>query len=307
VSNPLKTYVEGIHRELDFFPAWPPNAPHALGDVGLLKNGQFQQLTSLSNLGIDFHKKAGSQAADLSITSGKSVSVQIKAKGETLQGSSLPKAKAAALVEFKAAGAFVFQARGPVVQWIEDKVRLSEQILEMFQSRKTDGSRGWHEDWCAITEVVLVQNLTVLISKSDQGMVELSAEGSIPTGPIPLASVGAGLKIAKQSGEVLTFVSDQPNAPITPLYRIMRVKRTFLQRILGGEDVGDVVRGAAEGSGGLPRILLEEVSEKEMVPVLDSQGNPTRQWKPKPKSGKDAGDKNTEGGSNGESSKSQPK
>jgi hypothetical protein len=112
VSNPLKTYVEGIHRELDFFPAWPPNAPHALGDVGLLKNGQFQQLTSLSNLGIDFHKKAGSQAADLSITSGKSVSVQIKAKGETLQGSSLPKAKAAALVEFKAAGAFVFQARG---------------------------------------------------------------------------------------------------------------------------------------------------------------------------------------------------
>jgi hypothetical protein len=307
MSNPLKTYVDGIHRELDFYPAWPPNAPHTLGGVGLLKDGQFQQVTTLSNLGIEFQKKTGNPAADLSITSGKSVSVQMKAKGETLQGSNLPKAKAAAIMEFKAAGAFVFQAHAPVVQWIEDKARLSEQILGMFKSQNEDGSRVWHQDWCAITEVVIVQNLTVLISKSSEGRVEFSAEGLIPLGSAPLASAGLGLKLASQSGEVLTFVSDQPKAPLTPLFRIMRVKRTLLQRILKGEDAGDVVRGAVEGSGGLPRVLLEEPSGHEMVPILDAQGNPTRQWKSRPKSDKAPGEKSIEKDSKEPSGKSRPK
>ncbi len=305
MSNPLNTYVEGIHRELDFYAAWPPNAPHALGGVGLLRNGQFEELTSLSNLGIKFREIAGKQGADLSITSGESVSVQIKARGQTLQGSNVPRAKAAALVQFKAAGAFVFQARAPVVRWIEDKIRLSEQILEMFRSRKEDGSREWHEDWCVITEVVVVQNLTILVSKSKQGMIELSAEGLIPAGPAPLASAGAGLTVASQSGELLTYVSDQPNEPITPLVRIMRVKRTLLQRILGGEDVVDVVKGAPEGSGGLPRILLEEVSGDEMVPVLDAQGHPTRQWEPpKPKSSTGTDGASSERGGKNKSDKS---
>ncbi|MHC2722462.1 hypothetical protein [Bradyrhizobium diazoefficiens] len=306
MSNLLRTYVEGIHRELDFYPAWPPNAPHKLGGVGLLKDGQFQQLTTLANLGIEFEEKTGKPAADLSITSGKSVSVQMKAKGETLQGSSLPKTKAAAVMEFKAAGAFVFQAHAPVVQWIENKTRLSEQILEMFRTRNKDGGRLWHQDWCAITEIVVVQNLTVLISKSNEGRVEFSAEGLIPIGPAPLASTGVGLKLASQSGEVLTFVSDQPKAPLTPLFRIMRVRRTLLQRILGGEDVGEVVRAAPQGSGGLPRILLEEVSGDEMVPVLDPQGNPTRQWKLKPKSDKTAGEQSVEKRSK-EKGKSRPR
>ncbi|HEV2154617.1 hypothetical protein [Bradyrhizobium sp.] len=175
-----------------------------------MKDGQFQPLTSLSKLGINFETKAGKRAADLSVTSGDSVSVQLKAKGETLQGSSIPKAKAAALMEFKSAGAFVFQARAPVVQWIQDKVSLSEVILDLFKTKNKDGDRAWHQDWCAITEIVKVESLTVLISKSKHGMVEFSAEGSVPTGSAPLASAGARLQLAKQSGEVLMFVSEEP-------------------------------------------------------------------------------------------------
>jgi hypothetical protein len=138
MSNALQAYVEGIHRELDYYPAWPPNATYELGAVGLLRDGQFQQLSTLSNLGIEAKSRVGNEADNLSVTSGKSVTIQFKAKGETVKGSSVPKAKAAAVVEFNSAGAFLFQAHAPVVESIEDKTLLSERILEMFRSRKGD-------------------------------------------------------------------------------------------------------------------------------------------------------------------------
>jgi hypothetical protein len=276
MSNPLKAYVEGIHRELDYYPAWPPSAPHALGAVGRLENGQFQQLTTLSNLGIAFKEVRGPRGADLSLSSGQSVSVQIKAEGETLAGSSLPKAKAAAVVEFKSAGAFVFQALGPTVLWIDDKVGLSEQILNKFRSKNNAGKREWEEDWCVITEVVSTDSATILISTSNEGRLELSAEGMIPAGPVPLASVGGGLTVTKKVGEVLTYVMNQEKQ--TPLLRLMRVRRSFLQRILGGEDAAEVVRASLQGAGGLPRLLLEELQGDEMVPILDQHGKVTRDW-----------------------------
>src|SRR5437016_1575921 len=100
MSSPAEIYVTGMHRKFGFYPAWPPNEPRALGDVGRLECGQFQRLTTLNKLGIKFEERNGPPMKDLSHTSGRSVSVQFKGEGQSVPGTSIPQAKAGALVEF---------------------------------------------------------------------------------------------------------------------------------------------------------------------------------------------------------------
>jgi molybdate transport system substrate-binding protein len=39
MSSPVEVYVKGIHKKFDFYPAWPPQQPRALGDVGRIEKG----------------------------------------------------------------------------------------------------------------------------------------------------------------------------------------------------------------------------------------------------------------------------
>jgi hypothetical protein len=47
MSSPATIYIRGIHKKFDLYPAWPPNQPRQLGDVGHLVDGQFQRKTTL--------------------------------------------------------------------------------------------------------------------------------------------------------------------------------------------------------------------------------------------------------------------
>src|SRR4030095_12276762 len=170
MSSPAATYVQGLHQKFDFYAARPPNQERRRGDVVRMEDAQFQRVSSLSLLGIDFSQRVGPPGKDLSHTSGSSVSIQLKAKGETLPGSSLPQAKAGALVEFSASGAFVFQAAVPTVQEIEDRVPLADAILSLFR-KVVDGKRAWNEDWCVVTELMTADKVTVLVSSSGSSKV----------------------------------------------------------------------------------------------------------------------------------------
>jgi hypothetical protein len=178
----------------------------------------------------------------------------------------VPKAKAGAVVVFSTSGAFVFQLLGPSVQWIDDGVRLSEQILAKFRSKKED-RREWREDWCVITEVVRADKVTVLIANSKSAKLELEATGLVPTGPVPLAAAGVKLSVQKQVGEVTSVLAE---ANVAPLFRLVRVRRSLLDRIFGSDRA--VVRHVEPlALAGLPRQLLEEVPTEELVPLTDLQ------------------------------------
>lgn len=277
--SPMQTYLRGIRKKFGYFPAWPPLSPYALGNVGRIVDNQFQYLTTLQQLGIEFDAVTGEKGDHLSHTSGRSVSVQIKSAGETLQGTSLPTASAGALVELSSTGAFVFQALGPTVYRIADQYKLTEQILAKFRLQ-VRGKRQWEEDWCIITEVIKAEKLTVLISESGSAKVELSASGPIPAGPVPLASAGVALSVTRKVGEVTDAVAE---GDLTPLFLLRRLKRSLLRRIMRKVDTGDFVQAASGVVGGLPANLLELPDNTEMVPVLGPNGNPYRDWQPGPK------------------------
>jgi len=270
MSSPAEIYVRGIHDKFNFYAAWPPNQPRELGDVGRLKDGAFQRITTLHELGINFKKRVGEAGQDLSHTSGNSVSVEFKGQGQTLQGANIPQAKAGAVVQFSAAGAFVFQVASPRVVEIENQVALAEKILGKFRTKK-NGKRAWQADWFVITEVVTAEKVTVLLSNSKASKIELSAEGTIPVGPAPLAAVGGGLSVVTQKGDVTSVVAA---AKLTPMFRLCRVRRSILDRILGGDESADLTRAAPDAGQATPQRVLEP------VPVPDAMGNPTRAWAP---------------------------
>ncbi|MBC7772979.1 MAG: hypothetical protein H7210_10825, partial [Pyrinomonadaceae bacterium] len=70
MSSPAETYVKGVHRKFDFYAAWPPGQPRALGDVGRLRDGAFELMTTLKNLKIPFTERTGPRGEDISYTSG---------------------------------------------------------------------------------------------------------------------------------------------------------------------------------------------------------------------------------------------
>jgi hypothetical protein len=276
MGSPATNYVRGLHQKFDFYAAWPPNQARRLGDVGRMANGQFERVSTLELLGLSFTDRQGPPGSDLSHTSGSSVSIQLKAKGETLPGSAIPNAKAGALVEFSSEGAFVFQAAAPAVREIEDQVRLADDILRLF--RKVDnGKRVWNEDWCVVTELLTASKVTVLVSSSGSSKIELSADG-IPAGQAPLATLGGTLSVVTQRGDVTSVLAE---ANLTPLFRVSRVRRSIVEELFGGDESAELRQRSLPRAqpSALRRVL-------EPVPLSEALATPSRKARAAKKPGR---------------------
>ena len=261
MGSPAAMYVRSLHQKFDFYAAWPPNQARRLGDIGRMADGQFQRVTTLELLGISFAERQGPTGSDLSHTSGSSVSIKLKAQGETLPGTSIPNAKAGALVEFSSEGAFVFQAAAPAVREVEDQVRLADDILRLFRKLE-NGKRVWNEDWCVVTELMTTSKVTVLVSSSGSSKIELSADG-IPAGQAPLATLGGTLSVVTQHGEVTSVLAE---ANLTPLFRVSRVKRSLVEELFGGDASAEVrQRGLPRAHPSAVRRVLEPVPLNEAL------------------------------------------
>jgi len=256
MADQSTNYIRAIHKKFNFYAAWPPNQPRRLGDVGVLLGGQFQRVTTLKNLAISFKKRIGPQGSDISHSSGSTIAVEMNAKANTLPGTSIPKATADVSVSFSASGSFVFQAEAPQVKEIEDIVKLEADILGLYRSIK-GGKRRWNKDWCVITELMTANKVTVLISNSNSSKLKLSADGLIPGSPAPLASATGGLSVVHREGEITAVLAE---SDLTPLFRVVRVRRSVLDWILGGDQSAAVGR-AAPGSqvSSVPKRIFEKV------------------------------------------------
>jgi hypothetical protein len=226
MSSPVDSYVHGIRQKFKLFANWLPNSPRALGDVGVLIGNQFDHTTSLGNLGVPFGLRIGLAGTDLTHTSGSSVSMEIKLAGEPLPGTSLPIEKAGAAVSFADAGAFLFHAVAPTQSEIDDRNKISRILARMLKSGR------WKREWCLVSEVVAVDHLTVLVSRTRGSKITLQAEAGLGPMVAPLATGSGGLSVTSQSGEVTSILA--ANGAV-PLFALVRLKQSIVERLLGEE------------------------------------------------------------------------
>jgi hypothetical protein len=221
MSNASKFYLKAIYNHFSLLASWLPNTNVALGDVGVLEDGLFKQLTTLENLGIAIKIRSGASAVDFNLSSESDVRIQSGAKGEVASMTPLA-AQANISIEFSRAGGFVFQAGDCYVDEVEDKVNLGKSILALFRIDQ------WDRQWVVVDSLVRAGSATIVISNSSKASLELSANSPIEASS--LARISSSFSVSSQTGDIVRFIS-QPG--LTPLFKLSRVKQSMLARAFG--------------------------------------------------------------------------
>jgi len=249
MSQPVDDYIKGIHKRFDFYANWLPNAPRALGDVGVLSGKKFERVTTLAKLGVSFETRAGVPGEDFAHTSGESVELRVKVSGEALPGSTLELGKAGASVSFTDSGAFVFQASAPAQDEIEDLHALERALLR---------HEDWQPEWCVVTRLVRAGRLTVLVSESSNASVDIEAAADLKTSAVSLADAEVGLEVKHQKGQVTSVLSA---VGTTPLLGLSRMRKSWVDWLLSRDP--HLGRASLDGDPPPQEPVLEDVQPEE--------------------------------------------
>lgn len=227
-------YAREIKRGLEYNATWLPGDELKLGHVGEVQDGIFVPQDTIKHLlDLDLHPEPNAhEGFSLTYQSHAGVSLAAKAKGETSTlFQHIGKAQAGISVTFQNQGACVFSVPRYRIQRAGSQITFRRQLLDRIDD-------SWQENWAIVTEIVLAESATILVSHESSAKVEISAAADIQN---PLADVGRadiGLAVAHTHGHVLSIVAEQG---LTPLFRAIRVKRGWFGRVSTGT-LGDEVR-----------------------------------------------------------------
>lgn len=249
MTRPAAQYVRELHKRFSYWPTWLPNERLKLGDVGILEGERFSNQTTLDELGIAYKSRKSSEGVDFTYTSAAGVTVRAQAKGELNSGTPANLGQAGVSIEFGSAGAFLFQASGCTVDELVNKASIGRGVFNLVR----EGT--WERNWVVVDTLVRADCATIVLSRSNKGSIELTA--AAPVTAADLAKLDAGLSVHRQSGDLVRFVAAQG---LSPLYRVSRVKRSLISRLLG--ESGHLTFGGAPPEEPGDPIPEEEVLER---------------------------------------------
>jgi len=229
MAGPRKQYTRELFEKLSYLATWLPGVPLRVGDIGVVRNGYFQRVSSLESLGIPFAVRRSHASAQLDYASRGAVSVAFKAAGAIPpDGSVLPEASAGVVIRMNRENSVLFQVLGASFPSIEDQLSLEREI------RLRHAAGRWDTDRFVVTEVLQARAATILIASSSDARVELSARGSLSPANLSVAELDAGFEIAHVRGMHTRIVASEG---LTPLFRAKRLRNRFLAGAVfrGGE------------------------------------------------------------------------
>ncbi|MBC7934513.1 MAG: hypothetical protein H7Y86_04015 [Rhizobacter sp.] len=214
MANPYKFYLAHMHDKSGFRASWDPSRVLKIGYVGKLdKFGVFTVFSSLEDEGIVPKIGAQGSKVDMDYTSHDSVSVSLKASGTApVAGSALTELDAGFTIGFKGGSGVVFQTSGQRTMEIINMDAIQKQIVEKFNEG------NWDQDSLIVTHLVEADTVTVIISNSSNGLLELKAKAGVGTANLKLTDATLGLTVAREQGSTMKFISQ---SGLTPLYRVM--------------------------------------------------------------------------------------
>ena len=241
MPTPEELYTSSIYNKFSYLATWLPNTGIALGDVGVKQGPTFNRMSTASALGIKFGVRTGDHPLDFHYASESGVTLRSAGQGGVSDGAV---GEARVEVEFSKSGGFLLRARDCRIDEIDDKVALGRRILAAHK-------RGaWQREWAVVDSVVRAGRTTILLCHSASAKLELAA--ATPTSTAALTALDGDFSLRAQSGEVTHLIGAEG---LTPLFRLSRLKRSFLDKLLGRPlEFG----GRAEGDD--PEEMLEPVT-----------------------------------------------
>lgn len=263
----VELYSKGIKRKLaNYWAAWLPGTHFAIGNIGTLNGYLFEKVGTLDELKLKYYAETDNDPSPLDISSESGVAISFKAAGET--NSSLAHvgaAEAGLKIEFGSKGAFILQAPETFGSDMGDRLNLRHQIIGAF----TKGI--WEKDWLVITRLVTATSATVLISKSSNALLELTAKANLSGAVAALGAANAGISIKYQQGDTISMIGGRN---VTPLFQLSRLKSGFFgapkfeTRSLRASDpsLADLTPSRASGDRVIQdSLVFETLTDDELV------------------------------------------
>lgn len=220
MTSLAERYVREMHSSLDYWATWAPGVEIKLGDCGRINDDwSFQPERNVKAFGIDFGVDAAPATAPWNHTSDKSMSVNFQFQAGAQVIPQIPQGTAGIQIKFSRKNAIVFAAVGGRNSRIADIYELKRRVLDL--ARKGE----FPDDFVVVTELVMAESATVLLSESDNAEFVASASADFKAGIVDIGN--SSLNIATQfTSNVRTEIVAQNH--VTPLFRAVKLHKGFL-------------------------------------------------------------------------------
>jgi hypothetical protein len=220
MSLPQKYYLEHVFNNTKYRANWLPDKPLRIGDIGKLENGLFTLYTTLemeqikcavrdsvSELAFDYSSKNTviiTPSVDTGNALGLALNTPVKGK---------------VTINFTESNGVVLQMTGSKIRVIENLAEIEKIILEKFRNK------DWPKEWVIISELVITDNATIIISTSSNNQIELGCSAHLSLGNNNLADPKLGLTLISEKGSSTKIFGA---SGLTPFYQVKGVYKPFL-------------------------------------------------------------------------------
>lgn len=250
MKSAQKQYTNEMKRKFGYYATWNPGVPLQLGDIGTFKKNVFTRLSNIMDEGINFDTREDNTKTPLEHNSQGSVSVTTKLSGTIAPiGSVLTNMDAGIIVEFSKENATLFKANNTTSPSIKDAIKLGDEILKRYNDGK------WEKDHVIITELIVAESATVIISNGANGKIELKANADIGVPSLDIAN--ADLKLTPQFSRGLETKIVCAEG-LTPLFKVMGIKTGIFKQ--PSFETSDSVDSDSENPGSAKDEFTEEIS-----------------------------------------------
>lgn len=261
MNSAQKQYTNEMRRKFGYYATWNPGLPLKLGDYGLMKNNIFNRISNIEKLNIKFETREDNNNVDLEHNSNGSVALTTKLSGAIPPiGSVLEILDAGIIVEFLKKKSTLFKANKTKTPSIEDVTKLGDEIIKLYKAGK------WNNRWVIITELIVAESATILISNTSSGKIELKANAKIDLPNIDIADATFNFSTLFSRGLVTNIIA---NEGLTPLFKIMGMKTNILNpqnfEPISASDKLDLITPESVGLINKNNIFFGELSNEDLI------------------------------------------
>lgn len=230
--------------------AWPLSQRISVGDVFNTSGGTLSSAGDLAGRAISFDSARGAPPGNFTYDSNGSVSIRFKSAGSIPEGfSALAEMDAGALVEFDRETSVLAVYVGLTQQGFSDSRSVAADLACLYWGGH------WDTGLVAVRDVVSAKAGMLLIATRRGASAELRATSSAAVGPLTLADLAGNVSFARSTHVGLRWAG----SGVTPFYRVVRLRRTWLNRIRTAYGPRQPGRGAAPES--IPPLILAEAND----------------------------------------------
>ena len=239
--------------------AWPLTQRVRVGDVFDTAGGTLRTAGDLTERKVGFASSPGSPPGNFVYDSNGAVSVRFKSAGSVPPVfSALAELDIGALIEFRHGSSAFVVYRDLIQEGFSDTRSVATNLARLYW----DGR--WGTELVAVSDVVCAAAGTVLIATQREASAELRATASAGPGPLSLFDLAGDVTFERWTHLDLKWVG----SALTPFYRVVRLRKTWLDHIETAYGSKQPGRGAAPQA--IPPLVLDEAHDHPAAILEDA-------------------------------------